>query len=96
MDQGKATAEVSADGKYLTCRSANGCVRWTKGAPSSHDWFRLAKRPVSVDLEGGRFQYTSDEIEGVIIAVFTPGRSLDFNFTYAVDTGDLIKIHEAR
>jgi hypothetical protein len=96
MVQGKATAQVSDDGKCVICRSANGHVRWSRSAPSSHDWLRLAKHPVSVDLEAGRFQYVGDEIDGMIIAVFTPGRSLDFNLTYSADTGDLIRIHEAR
>lgn len=96
MIHGRATAEVSGDGKSVICRSADGQVRWTRSAPSPDDWQRLAKRPVSVDLEAGIFQYVGDEIKGVIIAVFTPGRSLDFNLTYAADTGDLIRIAEAR
>jgi hypothetical protein len=96
MVQGTATGEISGDGKSLICRSANGRVRWTRSAPSTLDWHRLANRPVSVDLEAGIFQYVGDEIHGVLIAVFTPGRSLDFNLTYTVDTGDLVRINEAR
>ena len=96
MIQGKASAVVSGDRKSVICRSVDGRVRWTRSAPSSHDWNRLAKRPVSVDMEAGIFQYVSDEIQSVIIAIFTPGRSLDFNLTYNSDTGDLIRIDEAR
>lgn len=96
MIKSKAMAELSCDGKSIICRSANGRVRWSRNAPSYPDWQRLAKRPVSVDLEAGIFQYVGDENEGVIIAVFTPGRSLDFNLTYSAATGELIKINEAR
>lgn len=96
MVQSKATAEVSGDGKSIICRSADGRVRWSKNAPSYDDWQRLAKRPVSVNLEAGIFQCVGGEHEGMIIAVFTPGRSLDFNLTYIAGTGELIKISEAR
>lgn len=96
MIKDKATAEVSGDGKSVICRSANGRVRWTRSVPSTDDWLRLAKRPVAVDPEVGQFQYVGDENGGVIIAVFTPGRSLDFNLIYTADAGDLIGIHEAR
>jgi hypothetical protein len=47
-------------------------------------------------MEAGIFQYVGDEIDGMIIAVFAPGRSLDFNLTYSADTGNLIRINEAR
>ena len=96
MIDNKATAELSGNGKQVICRSANGHVRWTRCVPSASDWLRLAKHPVSVDPEAGEFQYVGDENEGVIIAVFTPGRSLDFNLTYTADDGELIAIHEAR
>lgn len=89
-------AKISDDGKSVTCYSANGRLMWTRYAPSYADWQRLAKRPVAVDLAAGVFRYVGDELEGVIIAVFTPGRGLDFNLTYTAETGDLIRINEAR
>lgn len=58
--------------------------------------FALRSFPVVVDLEAGRFQYAGVENDGVIIAIFTSGRSLDFNLIYTADNGDLIEIHEAR
>ena len=96
MMEGKATAEITDDGKHVICRSASGRVKWTRDRPSSKEWTLLAKHPVLVQPEEGLFQYVGDEIEGVIIAVFTPGRSMDFNLTYAVENGNLIAIHEAR
>ncbi|MFC5459278.1 hypothetical protein [Massilia niabensis] len=87
MVQCRATAEISIDGKCVTCRFVDGRVKWARDAPSLEEWNQLAKHPVAVDLKGGKFQYVGDEIDGVIISVFTPGGSLDFNLTYLAETG---------
>lgn len=95
MVYGLATAEISIDGRCLTCRSVDGRVKWTRYVPSLEEWNQLAKRLVAVDLKGGKFQYAGDEADRVIIAVFAPGGSLDFNLTFLAATGELINIHES-
>jgi hypothetical protein len=89
-------AEISDDGRYLICRSVDGRVKWMRGAPSNAEWHRLRKRSIDSDVEAGRFKYVESHISEVIVAVFTPYRGLDFNLTYTVDAGELIKISEAR
>lgn len=91
----RAPAEVSGDGKRLTSRSIDGHIRWMKCAPSVEEWSRLAKYPLTGNLEHGRFQWL-DESKGIIYAVFRPYCGLDFNLVYIADTGELINIHEAR
>lgn len=88
--------EISLDGKTLICRSQNGDVRWSKGAPSLFEWRRLTKRRIDGDVAAGIFRYVERGVAGFIVAVFTPSRGLDFNLTYALDTGELIRINEAR
>ena len=88
--------EISLDGKTLICRSPNGEVSWSNGTPSLLDWRRLTKRRVDGDVAAGIFRYVERRVAGFIVAVFTPYRGLDFNLTYAVDTGELIRIDEAR
>jgi hypothetical protein len=89
-------AEIADEGRYLICRSVDGRVKWTRGAPSNTEWHRLRKRSIDSDVEAGRFKYVESQISEVIVAVFTPYRGLDFNLTYTVDAGELIKISEAR
>lgn len=77
--------EISADSRYLICRSADARVKWTRGAPSSAEWHRLRKRSIDSDVEAGRFKYVTSKISEVIVVVFSPYRGLDFNLTYTVD-----------
>lgn len=88
--------EISLDGKTLICRAPNGDLRWSKRAPSLFDWRRLSKHPIDGDVTAGIFRYVEREVAGFIIAVFTPYCGLDFNLRYAADTGELIRIDEAR
>jgi hypothetical protein len=97
MTDGEINAvEISNDGERLICMTSEGKIRWSKGAPSSYDWQRLVNVKVEQNLARGKFQYAGAAKDGTIIAVFTPFGGLDFNLIYSIDTGELIKIHEAR
>lgn len=96
MNSESIVAEILDDGRCLICRTADGRVKWTRRAPSIAEWHRLTKRSIDSDVEAGRFKYVESQISEVIVAIFTPYRGLDFNLTYTVDAGELIKISEAR
>lgn len=96
MDKEEDVAEISPDGKTLSCRSPDGKLKWSTGAPSRSDWCSLTKRNIDGDVEAGTFRYVERGVLGFIIAAFTPYGGLNFNLKYTADTGKLIRIDEAR
>ena len=95
MGHQQPTAEISSDRKNLICRSPGGTVAWVRPGPSASDWLRLGKHNIN-GLDDGEFQWFDKVAHDVIRVVFAPKRRLEFVITYAVATGEIIGINDAR
>lgn len=88
--------EISPDGKCVMLKNQDNEIRWIRTSPSSDNWKKIAGNEVEHNVADGIFQYAGIDGNGEVIAVFTPFGGLDFTLTFAPETGELLKIHEAR
>jgi hypothetical protein len=89
--------DISPDGKTISLVGQDGRVQWTKNSPSLADWQRLIGSNLSEEsLKKGGFLWVNGLDENEVTVVFQPYKGLDFNLTYSVLSGDLLKINEAR
>ncbi|SIT41613.1 hypothetical protein BN2476_300089 [Paraburkholderia piptadeniae] len=59
-------------------------------------WDKDAKASNRESLAGGRFMWVSVENEDNVIVVFSTDKGLDFNLTYSIKSGTLMKVSGAR
>jgi hypothetical protein len=88
--------EISMDGKQVIFKNYRNEIRWVRTVPSFEDWKKFAGNDIEQNLAKGIFQYAGIDPNGEVIAVFTPFGGLDFNLTFSSQTGQLLRIHEAR
>lgn len=88
---------VSEDGMAIKWQSEVTTEEWTARAPSLSDWQRLWRGNQTADsLAHGVFRWVNGCDAKEVVVVFSPLGGLDFNLTYSVATGELLKIAEAR
>jgi hypothetical protein len=89
--------KIADDEKKICLVNEFDSVLWTAGIPKLADWRRLSGGTQSdVALESGIFRWVNGGDDSEVVVVFSPYGGLDFNLTYSVLTGELLRIHEAR
>ena len=80
------------------CLSLQGEVQWSAPRPTMRDWQRLSPsaKYTEEQLLNGRFGWINGFEMGEVYIVFRPYAGLDFNLVYAIDSGKLLRISEAR
>jgi hypothetical protein len=93
-DKKSSRTEISNDGKTLTFFDSAGTVRWARQCPSAEEWelTRISRE----DIENGTYFYAGGEVNGLVVAVFTPRESLDFTITFCANSGKVICVKDAR
>lgn len=88
---------ISLDGKTISLVSQEGHIQWTRISPSLADWQRfIGSNFAAESLAKGSFLWVNGLDENEVTVVFQPYKGLDFNLTYSVLFGDLLRINEAR
>ncbi|REE19957.1 hypothetical protein B0G71_3077 [Paraburkholderia sp. BL27I4N3] len=92
-----STLNIADDGASINWVDALSGREWTARAPSVPEWQRLWHRDQTEEsLVSGRFLWVNGLNDNELIVVFAPFKGLDFNLTFSVLSGQLLKIEEAR
>ena len=88
---------IADDGALINWIDALSGRHGAARAPSVSEWKRLWHgNQTEESLAGGRFMWVNGMNDHEVIVVFTPYKGLDFNLTFSVLSGELLKIEEAR
>ncbi|CAE6856725.1 hypothetical protein R69658_07424 [Paraburkholderia aspalathi] len=91
------TLNIADDGASINWVDTLLGRQWTARAPSVPEWQRLWHgNQTDESLAKGRFLWVNGFNDREVIVVFAPFKGLDFNLTFSVLSGELLKIEEAR
>jgi hypothetical protein len=88
---------IAKDGQSISWEEAGFGQRWTAYPPSLSEWQQLWQGNQRAEaLAKGVFMWINGEGPKEVMIVFSSYKGLDFNLTYSIESGKLLKIEEAR
>jgi hypothetical protein len=91
------TLHIADNGASIDWVDAQSGRQWTARAPSVSEWQRLYHGAQTEESRTrGRFMSVNRLNDEAVTVVFAQYKGLDFNLTFSVASGDLLKIEEAR
>jgi hypothetical protein len=88
---------IAKDGRWISWEGDAFGQRWTAYPPSLSEWqqFRHGNQTAEA-LAKGVFMWTNGRDSWEVTVTFSPYKGLDFNLTYSIESGKLLKIEQAR